>query len=359
MGGEIPSGLGTLNELDTLDLSNNELVGIDQSLNWTALTNLTSIDLSGNTRLRGDYSALLKLPQLTSIKLHGTLLVGEFPAMTATLTEFTAPIGDQMKPIRVPVTDSFGIDGSTNIRAPAVAPAFIRNITVTPIGGWVTEFKLNYNILNFDKAKVGETIDDPAQGAQSIQVHESDLATSVVLDFEPTTQQILYYNIQVLVDGASVWADLGNFSTMGYNGQFAVEHFLPTPRASVWCDDRCVGTEQQGPTQIEIRNTMMGGDVVNSLGLGNHTRKLILENTDFEGDVAELNVALAGANDLTEVKLRNNLIRGDRSVLKNGVCARTEVVCVVDEPLTYDSTEPPISPIATVQPLPGDTSMCS
>lgn len=117
------------------------------------------------------------------------------------------------------------------------------------------------------------------------------------------------------------------------------DHFLPVHRAKVWCKttdygDQCAAHDTQLKT-IKIRNTLMGGDIMKSLNLGDWTNELVLENTEFEGDISKLDTL----KNLKRLLLRNNLLHGDRSKLfeSPGICSKTEVKCTIHEPLTHDS----------------------
>ena len=87
--GVIPTQLGSLTKLTRLDLSDNRLTGsIPTQLG--SLTALTALDLSGNS-LRGSIPTQLgSLTALESLDLAGNSLRGSLPAWTASLTKLTA-----------------------------------------------------------------------------------------------------------------------------------------------------------------------------------------------------------------------------------------------------------------------------
>ena len=83
--GEIPAELGDLTNLERLWLSNNQLTG-EIPAELGSLTNLTDLYLSNN-QLTGEIPAELgSLPNLTILYLHNNQLTGEIPAELGSLT---------------------------------------------------------------------------------------------------------------------------------------------------------------------------------------------------------------------------------------------------------------------------------
>lgn len=82
--GAIPSSLGNLTDLNTLDLSRNNLTNIPSSLG--NLTNLTSLNLSENKLTGSIPSSLGSLTNLTSLDLSFNSLTGSIPLWLSNLT---------------------------------------------------------------------------------------------------------------------------------------------------------------------------------------------------------------------------------------------------------------------------------
>ena len=83
MSGEIPAELGSLSNLERLDLSDNQLSGVPPELG--SLSNLERLDLSDN-QLSGVPPELGSLSNLTHLYLHDNQLSGEIPSELGSLS---------------------------------------------------------------------------------------------------------------------------------------------------------------------------------------------------------------------------------------------------------------------------------